>query len=86
MSEWAVYMGFGALGLVGTVRFDEVGARLSGVGGRNPPRMGSVSMGMCGWSGRGGVRCLCALYCGSMCVMGADMSADVWVACGVGRR
>ena len=54
MSEWAVYMGFGALGLVGTVRFDEVGARLSGVGGRNPPRMGSVSMGMCGWSGRGG--------------------------------
>ena len=54
LSEWAACMGFGVSVLVGAAHFGEDGARLTGDGGRNPPRMGIVSMCMCNRSGRGG--------------------------------
>ena len=54
LSDRAVCKGFGVSALVGAARFGVDGARMSGDGGRNPPRMGIVSMCMCSGSGRGG--------------------------------
>ena len=80
-------MSCGALVLAGRTCFVEVGARLSGVGGRNPPRMGCVSIGMCRWSGRGEVRGVCVQGAVGRCVChecghGCGQ-LDILVACGV---
>ena len=68
LSEWAVCMGFGLSVLVGAARFGGDGARLTGAGGRNPPRMGIVSMCMCSRSGWGGLWGVCVLSVVGRCV------------------
>ena len=71
LSDRAVCKGFGVSALVGAARFGVDGARMSGDGGRNPPRMGIVSMCMCSGSGRGGLWGACVF-----CVVGRCVS---WV-------